>query len=451
MTADKASKKKSEPQDNKNDTMEKIVSLAKQRGFVFPNSEIYGGLANTWDYGPLGAELVKNIKNAWWYEMVQIRKDIVGLDSAIVSSPKVWEASGHLTEGFADPLSECTECHRRFRTDKLDNQEECPECGGSLMASRKFNLMMKTFIGPVEDSASTAYLRAETTQPIYVDFKLVQESQRMKVPFGIAQIGKAFRNEITPGNFTFRTLEFEQMEMQFFVKPGNSDKWFKYWKEQRMKWYLDLGLKKENLSFYEQKKDELAHYAKQAYDVFYEFPFGADEIEGIHDRGEWDLGNHTKASGKDLSYFDDAINDRYIPNVVETSAGATRTMLAFLIDAYTEEEVKGEKRVVLKLHKRLAPIKIAILPLVKNKPKVTQKATEVYDRLKPLYMCQYDEAGSIGRRYRRQDEIGTPFCATIDFDTLDDEAVTIRDRDTMKQDRIKIEELEAYFADKFVR
>lgn len=428
--------------------MDKIVSLAKRRGFVFPNSEIYGGMANSWDYGPLGVELLNNIKKAWWYEMVQIRRDIVGLDAAIISSPKVWEASGHLSEGFADPLTECKECHRRYRADKLQNQELCPNCGGELIPARKFNLMMKTFIGPVEDSAATAYLRGETTQPIYVDFKLVQDSQRMKVPFGIAQIGKAFRNEITPGNFIFRTIEFEQMEMQFFVKPGENAKWFQYWREQRMQWYVSLGMKKENLSFYEQKKNELAHYARAANDIYYNFPFGADEIEGIHDRGDWDLGNHSKHSGKELSYFEDETKEKFIPNVIETSAGATRNTLAFLLDAYHEEDIEGEKRVVLKFHPRLAPIKVAVMPLMKNKAEITQKASEVFDLLKVKWMTQYDEAGSIGKRYRRQDEIGTPCCVTVDFDSLEDDAVTVRDRDTMKQERVKIAELENYLASK---
>jgi glycyl-tRNA synthetase len=396
----------------------------------------------------LGVELINNVKKAWWYEMVQIRRDVVGLDSAIISSPKVWEASGHLTEGFADPLTECKSCHMRFRADKIENQEVCPNCGGELMPARKFNLMMKTFIGPVEDSAAVAYLRGETTQPIYVDFKLVADSSRAKVPFGIAQIGKAFRNEITPGNYTFRTREFEQMEMQFFIKPGENEKWFAYWREQRMNWYIALGMKKENLSFYEQKKNELAHYARAANDIYYNFPFGSDEIEGIHDRGDWDLGNHTKHSGKDLSYFDEASHEKFIPNVIETSAGATRGTLAFLLDAYTEEEVEGEKRVVLKLHPKLAPIKVAILPLMKNKDQITQKALEVYDRLKVQFMCQYDEAGSIGKRYRRQDEIGTPLCVTIDFDTLENETVTVRDRDTMKQERIQISELADFVKEK---
>lgn len=428
--------------------MEKIVSLTKRRGFVFPNSEIYGGMSNSWDYGPLGVELKNNVKKAWWYEMVQIRKDIVGLDSAIISNPHVWEASGHLSSGFADPLSECKNCHHRFRADKIDNQEECPDCGGELMAAREFNLMMKTFIGPVEDSAAVAYLRGETTQPIYVDFKLVQDSQRMKLPFGVAQIGKAFRNEITPGNFTFRTREFEQMEMQFFVKEAEAMQHFDYWKKERMQWYLDLGMKKESLSFYEQKPDELAHYAKAANDIYFAFPFGNDEIEGIHYRGDWDLGNHSKHSGKDLSYFDEESKEKFIPHVIETSAGADRSTLAFLVDSYEEEEVEGDTRVVLKLHPRLAPIKVAVLPLVKNKPEITQKATEVYDRLKPLYMCQYDEAGTIGKRYRRQDEIGTPYCLTVDFDTLEDESVTLRDRDTMKQERLKIDELEDFLKEK---
>lgn len=432
--------------------MEKIISLAKRRGFVNQSSEIYGGFGSCYDYGPLGVELKNNVKTAWWQDMVQLRDDIVGVDSAVLMSPKIWEASGHLTAGFADLLVECKKCHKRFRKDHL-KKNKCPECDGELTKEKKFNLMMKTFVGPVEDKAATTYLRAETCQGIYMNYELIKDSMRLKVPFGIAQIGKAFRNEITPGNFIYRTREFEQMEMQFFIHPKETKKWFDFWKKERMDWYLDLGIKKSNLRLREHKKDELAHYAKKAVDIEYKFPWDWDEIEGIHDRGDWDLSNHSKHSGKDLSYFDEDTKEKFIPHIIETSAGADRSLLVFLIDAY--EEIKGgrtktteavkEVEVVLRLDKRLAPIKVAVLPLVKNKPKLVKKAREVYDLIKPHFMSQYDEVGSIGRRYRRQDEVGTPICLTTDFDTLKDDMVTVRDRDTMKQERVKINKLIDYF------
>jgi len=438
-------------------SMQTIVSYCKRRGFIFPSSEIYGGFSSSYDYGPLGVELKRNIKEQWWSSMVRENGNIVGLDSAILMSPKVWQASGHLTAGFADPLVECKKCHRRFRRDKIEG-DKCPVCGGELTEERQFNLMMKTFVGPVEDDASIAYLRAETCQGIYVNYKNVKDSMRLKIPFGIAQIGKAFRNEITPGNFVFRMREFEQMEMQFFVSPEQKekDRWFNFWKEKRMKWYLDLGIKKENLRFREHEKDELAHYAKKAVDIEYKFPWGWGEIEGIHDRGDWDLSNHSKHSGEDLSYIDEDAKEKFIPNVIETSAGVDRNFLAFLCDAY--QEIEGgrtkttkpskEIEILLKINKHLAPIKVAILPLVRNKEEIAKKAKEVFDLVKPVFMAQYDQVGSIGRRYRRQDEIGTVFSLTVDFDSLKNDDLTVRDRDTMEQERVKMEDLMSFLANK---
>jgi len=435
--------------------MDKIVSLCKRRGFIFPSSEIYGGFGSGYDFGPLGVEMKNNIKAAWWKEMIRIQKNIVGLDSAILMSPQVWQASGHLTAGFADELVECKKCHRRFRKDFLE-KNSCPDCGGELTESRKFNLMMKTFIGPVEDETATAYLRAETCQGIYLNFLNVLNSCRLKIPFGIAQIGKAFRNEITTKNFIFRTREFEQMELQWFCHPKAAAEFFECWQEARMKWYLDLGIKKENLRFKEVTKSELAHYAKKAVDIEYKFPFGWQEIEGIHNRGDWDLSNHSKHSGQELKYLDEETKEKYFPYIIETSAGADRSFLAFLVDAY--QEVKGgrsettqavkEEEVVLKLDKRLAPIKLAVLPLVKNKPALVEKAKEVYQLLKPYFVCQYDEVGSIGRRYRRMDEVGTVFCLTLDFESLDNDDLTVRDRDTMSQERIKIDRLVVFLKEK---
>jgi glycyl-tRNA synthetase len=431
--------------------MDKIISLCKRRGFIFPSSEIYGGFGSSYDFGPLGVELKRNIKEAWWKEMIQLHDNIVGLDAAILMSPKVWEASGHLTVGFADELVECKKCHKRFRLDEIKDKK-CPECGGKLLAPRKFNLMMKTFIGPVEDKSSTAYLRAETCQGIYVNFKNVLNSMRLKPPFGIAQIGKAFRNEITTKNFIFRMREFEQMEMQWFCHPDDAPKFFEYWEKERLNWYLNLGIKKENLRLVEIPEGERAHYAKQQTDLEYKFPFGWQEIEGIHNRGDWDLSRHSKFSGEDLKYYDPETKEEYIPYIIETSVGVERSLLAFLVDAY--QEVKGgrtktteatkEVEVVLNLHKILAPIKVAVLPLLKNKPGLVKKAKEIYQTLKPHFMCQYDEVGSIGRRYRRQDETGTPFCITVDFESLEKDDVTVRNRDTMEQERVKIENLISY-------
>ncbi|KPJ55396.1 glycine--tRNA ligase [Parcubacteria bacterium DG_72] len=431
------------------DPIQKIVSFAKRRGFIFQSSEIYGGFGSCYDFGPLGTELKNNIKKSWWKEMVEKREDIVGLDSSILMSPKVWSSSGHLTAGFADELVECKECHKRFRQEEIVNSK-CPDCKGGLTKPKKFNLMMKTFVGPVEDEASITYLRAETCQGIYVNFKNLLQTMRLKIPFGIAQIGKAFRNEITPGNFIYRTREFEQMEMQWFCSPKKTDQFFDYWLKQRLDWYYNLGISRKNLRIYNVPKKELAHYAKKAVDIEYKFPFGGPqgkpgwkEIEGVHNRGDWDLSNHAKHSGADLKY------QGYYPHIIETSAGADRSLFAFLCDAFTE--VKGgrtkttesakEVEVLLKLSTSLAPVKVAVLPLVRNKPAVVKKAKQVFDMLKEHFMTQYDEAGSIGRRYRRQDEIGTPFSVTVDFDTLKDNTVTLRNRDTMKQERLKVEEL----------
>jgi glycyl-tRNA synthetase len=379
--------------------------------------------------------------------MTKNHEGIVGLDSAILMSPKVWQASGHLTAGFADELVECKSCHKRFRADEVG--KKCPECGGQLTEPRKFNLMMKTFVGPVEDEAATTYLRAETCQGIYVNFQNVLNSMRMKIPFGICQIGKSFRNEITPGDFIYRTREFEQMEMQWFCKPKEAQNYFEYWKKERLNWYLKLGIKKENLRIREHKKEELPHYAMAGADIEYKFPFGWKEIEGIHNRGDFDLKNHSKFSGKDLSYFDEETKEKYIPYIIETSGGVDRSFLVFLIDAY--EEIKGgrtkttkptkEVEILLKLDKKVAPIKVAVLPLVRNKPELVKKAKEVYQMLKSHFVCQYDELGSIGRRYRRLDEIGVPFALTVDFESLKNEDLTIRNRDTMAQERVKIKDL----------
>lgn len=442
------------------DLMEKIVNLCKRRGIIFQSSEIYGGFAGVYDYGPLGTELKNNIKKAWWKEMVQLRDNVVGLDSGIFTHAKVWDASGHTSAGFSDFLQECKKCHKRFRADQLSSlsqqEKKCPECGGQLTEPKKFNLLVEVHFGLADDKAGFTYLRGETAQGIYLNFINIKNSMRMKIPFGIAQIGKAFRNEITFGHFIFRTREFEQMEHQFFINPKEADKWFDYWKKERMRWYLNLGIKKENLRFREHRKDELAHYAKQAVDIEYKFPFGWKELEGIHNRGDWDLSRHSKFSGQDLSYYDEIKKEKYIPYIIETSAGVDRTLLVILLDVYEEisggrtttTEATKELEVVLHLNKVLAPIKIAILPLVKKEPLI-KLAQGIYQNLKKQWMVQYDEVGSIGRRYRRQDEIGTPYCLTVDFDSLEDKKVTVRDRDTMKQERIKIDEISDYFKNKF--
>ncbi|MDR0787886.1 MAG: glycine--tRNA ligase [Gemmatimonadota bacterium] len=440
------------------DLMEKLVSLSKRRGYVFQSSEIYGGTGSVWDYGPLGVELKRNIKDAWWRTMVHQRDDIEGLDSSILMHPRVWEASGHVAE-FTDPLVECKNCHRRFRVDILlaeagaENLESarCISCGvsGQWTEPRQFNLMFKTFMGPAEDDAAVVYLRPETAQGIYVNFLNVQTTARQRVPFGIAQVGKAFRNEITPGNFIFRTREFEQMEMQFFVEPGTDDEWFERWKETRIQWLYSLGLDPARLRFHAHAPDKLAHYAKAAFDI--EFFFGGTigdggwgEIEGIHNRTDFDLGRHQEFSGKRLEYIDPVLQKRYLPYIIETSIGADRLTLAVLANGYREEEVEGETRVVLGLHPSLAPLKVGVFPLVK-KDGMAEKAMKVHEELRAKGIPSfYDESGAIGRRYRRQDEAGTPFGVTIDGETMETDSVTIRDRDTMRQERIALDQLVGY-------
>jgi glycyl-tRNA synthetase len=432
--------------------MDKLVSLAKRRGFIFQSSEIYGGLGSVWDYGPLGVELKRNLKDRWWRSMVYARDDIEGVDAAILMHPKVWEASGHVA-GFSDPLVDCRQCKNRFRADDERIKgtpgapdAQCPVCGskGTLTAPRMFNLMFKTFMGPVEEDAAIVYLRPETAQGIYVNYLNVLQASRQKIPFGIAQIGKAFRNEITPGNFIFRTREFEQMEMQFFVKPGEDERWFEEWRERRMQWHRALGIRPEKLRFHQHGPDELAHYAKDAYDIEYEFPFGWKEFEGIHNRTDFDLSRHQGHSGKKLEYLDPATNERFIPYVVETSLGADRLALVVLADAYREETVEGEARVVLALHPSLAPIKAGVFPLVKKDgmPEVAMRIADAFRaRAIPVF---YDDGGSIGRRYRRQDEAGTPFGITVDGQTLEDGTVTVRDRDSLAQERVASDAVVAY-------
>ncbi len=425
-----------------------IVNLAKKRGFVFQSSEIYGGIRSAYDYGPLGAQLLRNVKDQWWRSMVQMRDDIVGIDSAVIQSPKVWVASGHLAS-FSDPLVECRECHNRFRLDKLEDPDQCPSCGtkDSFTEPREFNLMFRTHMGPIESDDNSVYLRPETAQGIFINFENVRRTARKRLPFGIAQVGKSFRNEITPGQFVFRTREFEQMEMEFFCHPDEADEWFRYWVDERRNWYIDLGMTEANLQFREHEQDELSHYSSGTYDVDYLFPWGWDELEGIANRTDFDLKAHAEYSGEDLTYFDPATNERFTPYVIEPAAGATRTTFAFLIDAYEEEEVRGEQRTVLKLDPRLSPVKVAVLPLSKKEDLIS--ATDrVADLLRSRWMIEVDITQSIGRRYRRQDEIGTPYAVTVDFDTLDDDQVTIRDRDTMQQDRIPIENLVAYLSDR---
>ncbi len=419
--------------------MDKMVSLCKRKGFIFQSSEIYGGISSCYDYGPLGIEMKKNVKEYWWRSMVQNRQDIEGLDAAILMHSRVWEASGHVS-GFTDPLVDCKKCKHRFRSDQVAVPGICPDCGGELTEERQFNLMFKTFMGPVEEDAAVVYLRPETAQGIYVNFQNVQQSSRQKIPFGIAQIGKAFRNEITPGNFTFRTREFEQMEMQFFVKPGTDGEWFEYWKEQRMQWYANLGIRKDRLRFHQHSKKELAHYASAAFDIEYEFPFGTMELEGIHNRTDFDLNRHKEYSGKDLSYFDESTREKFIPYIIETSAGCDRTLLTCLIDAYEEQALENDTRVVLHLSPFIAPIKAAIFPLVK-KDGMPEMAMKIADMLRPHFMVFYDEGGAVGRRYRRQDEVGTPYCITVDSQSLQDQTVTIRERDSMKQDRVAIDQI----------
>ena len=427
---------------------DKIVNLSKRRGFVFQSAEIYGGFRSTYDYGPLGVLLLRNVKDAWWRSMVQLRHDVVGLDASVLSPPAVWEASGHL-KNFTDPLVDCTNCHARHRVDKLDDPNVCPTCGtsGSFTEAREFNLMFRTHAGPMVESAAEVYLRPETAQGMFINFMNVLQTSRKRPPFGIAQIGKSFRNEITPGNFVFRTREFEQMEMEFFVPPAEAAEWYGYWCQERMDWYLNLGMPADQIRLRAHEEDELSHYSSATSDVEYLFPWGWDELEGIANRGDYDLKQHAEHSGERIEYFDQAANEHYVPHVIEPAAGATRTAMAFLMAAYDEDEVNGDQRVVLRLDARLAPYKVAVLPLSK-KDTLTPTAHEIFDIVKGRWMADYDETQNIGKRYRRQDEIGTPYCVTVDFDTLDDRAVTVRDRDTMEQDRVSIDRLEEYLSER---
>ncbi|MBI4126890.1 MAG: glycine--tRNA ligase [Deltaproteobacteria bacterium] len=421
--------------------METLTSLCKRRGIIFQSSEIYGGLNGFWDFGPVGVELKRRVKESWWQRMVRSRDDVVGIDTSIIAHPRTWIASGHV-KSFADPMIDCKKCKRRFRADDI-SEKKCPECGGELTDVRQFNLMFETNVGAVKDNSSLAYLRPETCQSIFTQFKNVQLIGRKKVPFGIAQIGKAFRNEITPRNFIFRSREFEQMEMEFFCHDKESSTWYEYWVAERFDWFKSLGIKEKGLRLRPHAKDELAHYAKGCTDVEFEMPFGWSEMEGIADRGNYDLSQHIEHSGKDLDYFDDATKEKYVPNVVETSVGVDRTCLAILVDAYREEEVKGEKRVVLGFAPHIAPVQVAVFPL---SSKLSEKALTIHHELRKHFASDFDEAGSIGKRYRRHDEVGTPFCVTYDFDSENDHKVTIRDRDTMVQDRIAIDQLENYLA-----
>jgi len=425
-----------------------IVNLSKKRGFVFQASDIYGGLRSSYDYGPLGTALLRNVKEQWWRSMVRLRDDVVGLDSAIIQAAAVWEASGHVS-AFHDPMVECTACNIRHRLDKLERPDQCPRCGGTgtFTEAREFNLMFRTHMGPVASEENLVFLRPETAQGIFINFENVRRVSRKKLPFGIAQVGKSFRNEITPGQFVFRTREFEQMEMEFFTPPDQADQWFEYWVEERRNWYLELGMKSENLRLREHEPDELAHYAAGTYDVEYRFPWGWDELEGIANRTDYDLRAHAEYSGKDLTYFEADTGERFFPYVIEPAAGATRATFAFLTDAYHQEKVNDENRTVLRLDPRLAPVKAAVLPL-SRKPDLVEATERVASVLRPLWEVEVDVTQAIGRRYRRQDEIGTPFCVTIDFETLDDQAATVRDRDTMAQDRVGIGRLAEYLRDK---
>ena len=420
------------------DLLDKVINLAKRRGFIFQSAEIYGGFRSTYDYGPLGVNMLRNVKQAWWRAMVQTRTDIVGLDAAILGPPAVWAASGHL-ETFTDPLVDCKKCKERWREDKIDGV--CPNCGSTEFTEpRAFNLMFKTQAGPVEGDGATAYLRPETAQGMFTNFANILAVTRKKPPFGIAQIGKSFRNEITPQNFVFRTREFEQMEMEYFVPPADADDWYRYWIDQRFNWYLDLGVPAAQLRRHEHAKEDLSHYSRGTTDIEFDYPWGWDELEGIANRGDYDLTQHSKASGTKLEYYDQSVNERYTPYVIEPAAGATRAMMAFLLAAYHEDVVEGESRTVLRLDWRLAPYQVAVLPLSK-KPELEGVSKEVLVALQGTFMCDYDVTQSIGRRYRRQDEVGTPFCITVDFDTLEDKSVTVRDRDTTEQVRVKIDDL----------
>lgn len=428
------------------DLMDKIVSLCKRRGFVFQSSEIYGGLAATWDYGPLGAELKRNLKEIWWRSNVYERDDIDGLDAAILMHPMTWMASGHVSS-FEDTLVDCKGCKKRFKVEHVTGKK-CPECGGELTEPRQFNMMLKTHLGPIEDSTSLTYMRPETAQGIFVNFQNVVNTMRRKLPFGVAQMGKSFRNEVTTKSFTFRSREFEQMEIEFFVKPGTDEEWYNKWVEERFNWYVKYGIRKENLRKRPHDKEELAHYAKACTDIEYNFPFGWSELEGIANRTDFDLKQHMELSGKDLQYFDEVTKERYIPYVIEPSGGIDRSILAFLADAYREEEVKGEKRVSLAFNKRLAPLKVAVLPLLRNRPEIVELAKNITNSLRTEMKVMYDDTASIGRLYRRQDEIGTPYCVTVDVDSLTDKKVTVRDRDTMLQERIDVANVKEYLVEK---
>ncbi|WP_211245655.1 glycine--tRNA ligase [Actinomadura oligospora] len=457
----------------RSDVMDTIINLSKRRGLVFPSSEIYGGLRASWDYGPLGVELKNNVKRQWWKSVVQGRDDVVGLDSSVILAREVWEASGHVRE-FVDPLTECQSCHKRFRADHLTEAYEekhgqeppngladvtCPNCGvkGAFTEPKMFNGMLRTYLGAIEDESGLAYLRPETAQGIFINYLNVQQSSRRKIPFGIGQIGKSFRNEITPGNFIFRTREFEQMEMEFFVKPGSDEEWHQYWIDQRFQWYSDLGIKKENLRLFEHPQDKLSHYSKRTVDIEYRFGFSGKEwgeLEGVANRTDFDLSTHAKASGQDLSFFDQEAGERFVPYVIEPAAGVDRCTLTFMMDAYAEDEApnakgKLEKRTVMRLDRRLAPVKVAVLPLSRNAD-LSPKARDLAAQLRKNWNVDFDDAGAIGRRYRRQDEIGTPFCVTVDFDTLEDDAVTVRERDTMSQERISLSQVESFLAAQLV-
>ncbi len=425
--------------------MDKIISLCKRRGFIFPGSEIYGGLANSWDYGPLGAELKKNIKDEWWKIFVRGRSDVVGVDTALIMNPKVWEASGHL-KNFSDPLVECKKCHERYREDQL-TEKKCPNCGGELTIARQFNMMLKTFLGPVEDSSHIAYFRPETAQGMFVNFGLITGTTRKRLPFGVAQVGKSFRNEITPGNFIFRTREFEQLEIEYFIKPPKKDSdwnnYFEKWLSEMKQWLKHLGVAENKLHFVEIKDGERAHYSKRTVDIEYDYPFGRKELYGLAYRGDFDLKNHMEASGQDLRYMDPDTKEKFLPHVIEPTWGVDRSILVALLESYHEETVDDELRVVMKFPKWLAPFKVAVLPLSK-KEELSKIALPIYEELRQSFMCDYDESQSIGKRYRRQDEIGTPYCVTVDFETINDNSVTVRDRDSMKQERVKIEELIGY-------
>ncbi|MEJ7765562.1 MAG: glycine--tRNA ligase [Acidimicrobiales bacterium] len=424
--------------------MDAVVALCKRRGFIFPSAEIYGGFRSTYDYGPLGVQMLRNVKEAWWRSMVQLRDDVVGLDAAILGPPDIWRASGHL-DTFTDPLVDCRKCQQRWRADHLEPAEDgtvrCPSCASTdLTEPRDFNLMFKTHTGPVADEGSVAYLRPETAQGMFLNFKNVLQTTRKKPPFGIAQVGKSFRNEITPGNYVFRTREFEQMELEFFVPPADAPRWFDHWVEERHRWYVELGIPGDHLRIRPHDKEELSHYSVATSDVEFLFPFGWGELEGVANRTDFDLKAHATASGESLDYFDQAANERYVPHVIEPAAGATRSMMAFLVAAYDQDEIGGEARTVLRLHPRLAPYKVAVLPLSK-KETLTPLARDVLGLLQPRYLCDYDDTQSIGKRYRRQDEVGTPFCVTVDFDSLDDAQVTVRERDSAQQVRLPISEL----------